>query len=87
MRNQGIKEENVKLKQELTHVTEDMNKVSSEKKQLQNKVNELNEKLIGCTPLQGPKHLIWDTLTIEITKFRPYFNYVDDKNLIEDMEF
>ena len=83
----GLKKENFKLKQELLQITEEKNKISSEKKQLQKKVNELNEKLIGRTPLQGAKHLIWDTLAIEITKFKPYLNYVSDKNVIVDMAF
>ena len=54
---------------------------------MQKKVNEFNEKVIGKTPLQGAKHIIWDTLAIEITKFRPYLNYVNDKKLIVDMAF
>ena len=75
----GLKEENNKLKPELTLNIEEKNKLSSEKNQLWKKVNELKKKVIGKTPFQGAKHLIWDTLAIEITKFRPYLNYVNDK--------
>ena len=71
----------------MNRIIEENNKISSEKKQLQKKVNELNENVTGRTPLQGDKHLIWDTLAIEITKFRPYLNYLNDKNLIVDMAF
>ena len=49
------------------------------------KINKLNKKMIGKLPLQGAKHLIWDTLTIEITKFRSYLNFVNDKNAIVDL--
>ena len=37
---------------------------------------------MGKVPLQGDKHIIWDTLSIEITKFRSYLNFVNDKNAI-----
>ena len=80
-----MKEGNNKLKQELAQIIEERNKILDEKKQLQKKINELNEKMIGKVPLQGSKHLIWDTLTIEITKFRSYLNFVNDKNAIVDL--
>ena len=35
--------------------------------------------------MQGDKHLIWDILTIEITNFRSYLNFVNDKNAIVDL--
>ena len=69
----------------MAQIIEERNKISGEKKQLQKKINKLNEKMIGKVPLQGAKHIIWDTLTIEITKFRSYFNYVNDKNVIVDL--
>ena len=43
----------------------------------------MNGKVIGRKPLQGAKHLIWDTLAIEITKFRPYLNYVEFNSLLK----
>ena len=46
------------------------------------KFNELKEKSIGKGPLQGAKHIIWDTLSIEITKFRNYLNFIDDQNIL-----
>jgi hypothetical protein len=30
--------------------------------------------------LQGTKHVLWDYLAANITKFRQYLNFVDDKN-------
>ena len=73
------------MKQELAQIIEERNKISSEKRQLQTKINELNDKMIGKLPLQGDKYLIWDALTIEITKFRSYLNFVNDKNAIVDL--
>ena len=42
----------------------------------------MKEKSIGKGPLQGEKHIIWDTLSIEITKFRHYLNFIDDQNIL-----
>ena len=47
--------------------------------------NELKKKSIGKTPLQGAKHLIWDTLFVEITKFRHYFNFIDDQSALVNL--
>jgi len=33
--------------------------------------------------LQGDKHIIWDSIADEATKFRSYLNFVNDKNNIE----
>ena len=49
---------------------------------LQKKFNELKERNIGKGPLQGAKHIIWDTLSVEITKFRHYFNFIDDQSIL-----
>ena len=51
---------------------------------MQKKFNELKEKSIGNGPLQGEKHIIWDTLSIEITKFRHYLNFIDDLSILTD---
>ena len=50
--------------------------------QLQKKFNELKERNIRKGPLQGAKHIIWDTLSVEITKFRHYLNFIDDQNIL-----
>ena len=80
-----MNDDNVQLKHELDKFIEERNKLSGEKKQIQKRINKLNEKMIGKLPLQGAKHLILDTLTIEITKFRYYLNFVNDKNVIVDL--
>ena len=70
--------ENEKLKAELIKMSERKRQILQEKNQLQKKLEELKEKCIGKVPLQGAKHIIWDTLTIEITKFRHYLSFIDD---------
>ena len=42
----------------------------------------MKEKNIGKGPLQGAKHIIWDTLSIEITKFRHYLNFINDQSIL-----
>ena len=49
---------------------EEKNTILNERKQLQKKVSELKEKVAGKILLQGAKHLIWDALSVEFTKFR-----------------
>ena len=80
-----LKEGNVQIKHELDKIIEERKKLSGEKKQLQKRINKWNEKMIGKLPLQGAKHLIWDTLIVEITKFRSCLNFVNDKNEIVDL--
>ena len=59
-----LKEENEKIKLELARIIEEKNKTLNDKIQLHKKFNELKERIIGKSPLQGAKHLIWDTLSM-----------------------
>ena len=77
-----LKAENEKMKAELAKVNESKKQILQDRNQLQKKFNELKEKCIGKGPLQGAKHIIWDTLCIEITKFRHYLNFIDDLNIM-----
>ena len=49
------------------------------------KVNELKERNTGKAPLQGSKHIIWDTLSIEVTKFRNYLNFINDQSALVNL--
>ena len=64
----------------MARIIEEKNKTLNDKSQLQKKFNELKERSIGKAPLQGAKHLIWDTLSVEITKFRHFLNLIDDQS-------
>ena len=66
----------------MAKVSENKNKILQDRNQLQKKFNELKERNIGKGPLQGAKHIIWDTLSIEITKFRHHLNFIDDQNIL-----
>ena len=80
-----LKEENEKIKSELARIIEEKNKTLNDKSQLQKKFNELKERSIGKAPLQEAKHLIWDTLSMEITKFRHYLNFIDDQSALVNL--
>ena len=80
-----MKDENEKIKSELAKSIEEKNKACNDKNQLQKKFNELKERDTGRAPLQGAKHLIWDTLSVEITKFRNYLNFIDDESALVNL--
>ena len=77
-----LKVENEKIKSKLAKVSENKNKILQDRNQLQKKFNELKERNIGKGPLQGVKHIIWDTLSIEITKFKHHLNFIDDQRIL-----
>ena len=52
---------------------------------MQKKFNELKERSTGKAPLQGAKHIIWDTLSMEVTKFRHYLNFIDDQSALVNL--
>ena len=51
-----------------------------ENQDLQERVNKLRTKLKGKMLLQGAKHVIWDVIAADITKFRVYLNFINDKD-------
>ena len=64
---------------------ESKNKILNDKSELQKKFNELKERSTGKAPLQGAKHIIWDTLSVEVTKFRHYLNFNDDQSALVNL--
>ena len=42
--------------------------------------------MTGKIPLQEAKNIIWDSLSVEITNFVAYLNYIKDKNTIENTD-
>ena len=61
-----------RLNQNFSRIIENKNKILNDKSQLQKKFNELKERSIGRAHLQEARHIIWDTLSMEVTKFRHY---------------
>ena len=40
------------------------------------------KKVIGQLLVHGEKHIIWDSIIEEAIKFRPYLDYVLDKEVV-----
>jgi hypothetical protein len=78
----GLKENMEKLEQEVHTKDEKISQVQKEKVFLHEKINKLNLRLRGKSMLQGDKHIIWDSIAVEATKFRSYLNFVNDKDNI-----
>ena len=51
-------------------------------KELVDKNNKLTKQVTGQFALQGAKHLIWDILTAEASKLRPYLDFILDKDIV-----
>jgi hypothetical protein len=45
-------------------------------------IDKLKLRLRGKGLLQGAKHIIWDSIAIEVFKFRVYLNFINDKEII-----
>jgi hypothetical protein len=78
----GLKENMEKLEQEVCTKDEKISQVQKEKVVLQENINKLNSILRGKGLRQGDKHIIWDSIVVEATKFRSYLNFVSDKDNI-----
>ena len=71
----------------MAQITKKRNTFLNERKHLQKKFKELKGKVACKVPLQGAKYLIWDALSVEVTNFISYLNYVNDKSLIVEISF
>jgi predicted RNase H-like nuclease (RuvC/YqgF family) len=78
----GIKGSIEKLKHEMQAKDERMAQFQKENEVLQERIDKLKMRLRGKGPLQGAKHIIWDSIATESTKFRVYLNFINDKDNI-----
>ena len=49
------------------------------KNEIEVKFFKARRRSIGKSPLSGEKHILWDQLLVEVTKFREYLNLVEDE--------
>jgi FtsZ-binding cell division protein ZapB len=75
-----LKENIKKIKQEAQKMDESVSQLKKENADLHEKMNKLNARLKGKRLLQGAKHIIWDSISVEVTKLRAYLNYVNDED-------
>jgi cell division protein FtsB len=78
----GLKEVIEKLKQEMKVKDEKMAQLHRDNQDLQERVSKLKTRFKGKTLLQGAKHVIWDAIAAEATKFRVYLNFINDKDSV-----
>jgi hypothetical protein len=57
-----------------------MAQFQKENQVLQDMVDKLKARLKGKGLYQGAKHVIWDSIVVEVAKFRVYLNFIDDKD-------
>ena len=46
------------------------------------KYSKARNRSISKAPVSGAKHVLWDQLSVQITKFREYLNLVDDEQAL-----
>jgi hypothetical protein len=79
----GIKESIEKLKREIQSKDERMVQFRKENQALQERIDKLKIRLRGKRLLQGAKHIIWDSIAVEVAKFRVYLNFITNKDNID----
>jgi FtsZ-binding cell division protein ZapB len=62
----GLKEENQKLKHEVAQRSEKSEQVQKHNDFLQENVSKLKSRIKGKSPLQGSKHVLWDSLALSL---------------------
>jgi hypothetical protein len=76
----GIKGKIEKLKKEMKANNEKMAQFQKENGSLQERIDNLKMILRGKILLQGSKHIIWDSIATESTKFRVCLIFINDKD-------
>ena len=67
---------------EILKLKEKNNQNNKEIKIVQEKITKQKLNLTRQTQLQGSKHIIWDLISTEISKFWDYFSLMDDKTAL-----
>ena len=65
--------------EEIKGLKESNDKINLENEALKEEVSTLKLKLLGKSQLQGAKHLLWDTIIIEISNFWDYQFFIENK--------
>ena len=84
LKNQNKNLENLSLQKEQERRAWEANSNAWEAKcqDLQTKNDKLTKQVLGQLQVQGEKHIIWDAIIEEANKFRPYLDYILDKELV-----
>ena len=49
---------------------------------MKQEVSKLKSRMKGKAPIHGENHILWDSFSADITKFKQYLNFVDDKSVV-----
>ena len=84
LKNQNKTLENIGLKREQEKKTWEAKSQAWEAKcqEMQTNNDKLMKRVTGQLQVQGDKHIIWDSIIEEAKKFRPYLDYILDKELV-----
>ena len=85
LKNQNKNMENLVMKSEQERKTWEAKSQDWESKlckELQNQNDKLMKQVRGQESVQGEKHIIWDAIIAEADKFRPYLDYMLDKEVV-----
>ena len=74
-----LKQQNKNLEETILKREQEKKEVEEKCQELINKNNKLTKQVVGQMALQGAKHMIWDNIIIEANKFRPYLYFIADR--------
>ena len=76
----SLKDEEIKgLKENILKLQQEEKNLHKSKKSLQQTIDKQKLKMNEKLQLQGSKHVIWDQITVEVTKLWDFLNFVEDK--------
>jgi hypothetical protein len=70
------------MEQEAQKRDETISQLKKENVVLHEKVNKMNSRLKGKILLQRSNHIIWDSISVEVTKSSTCLNFVNDEDNI-----
>jgi FtsZ-binding cell division protein ZapB len=77
---ESLKGDIEKLKREMKIKDEKMAQFQKDNQDLQVRVDKMKTRLRSKGLLHGAKHIIWDSIIVEASKFRVYLNFINDKD-------
>ena len=76
----------IKQKQQLEELEKERVKEKQGREKIEEKCQELvqqkaklSQQVVGKLALQDARHFIWDQIIIEVDKFRPYLDFIEDQ--------
>jgi hypothetical protein len=77
-----LKDNIKKIEQEAQKRDESVSQLKNENVVLRKKVNKIKTRIKGKRLLQGSKHIIWESISVEVTKLMTHLNFFNDEDKI-----